>query len=297
MASTGERSPKARSSRGADDGASLRSARLEAALGRAVAEGDAVELFDLLERSSGLPGPRPNLDFAEAVGRAITRFGGKGDPLLRALLASDKEFPRIVAALALGARSLAGVDTRGALDELQTLAEDPRHAVRSGVIAALRLRITALGEAAVAELAAWTDGYLQAHVALEALADRVILDALPARAPVLARLEEAFALADTSPRAAERSQGVRALRAALPAQIAAFAARLPETIAWLERTTAAQRPETREVVEEAIRALRRAKISDAEAKRLRDALEASAPPARDAARVVHGTRKRSKGRR
>jgi hypothetical protein len=159
------------------------------------------------------------------------------------------------------------------------------------------MRIESLGEGAVVEFAAWTDGYLQAHVALSALADRVILDALPSRAPVLARLEEAFALADGSPRAAERSQGVRALRGGLPAQITAFAARFPETIAWLERAAQAERPETREVVAEAIRALRRVKLSDAEAARLRAALAKSAPPPRDPSRIVKGTRKRSKGRR
>jgi hypothetical protein len=274
----------------------LKSARVEAALERAVLEGDTAELFGELERSSGLPGPRPNLELGRALGFAIARYAGKADRLLRAILASNQEFSQIVAALALGARSIAGVDPRGALAGLQTLAEDPRHHVRSGVIEALRMRLAALGEVAVAELAAWTDGYLQAHVALSALADRVILDALPARAPVLARLDEAFALADRSPRAAERSQGVRALRGGLPAQITAFAARFPETIAWLEQAARAERPETREVVAEAIRALRRGKLSEAEAQRLRGALEASAPPPRDPSRIVKGTRKRSKGR-
>jgi hypothetical protein len=275
----------------------LKSARLEAALDRAASQGETAELFAELGRNSGLPGPRPNLELGRALGLAIARHAGKADRLLRELLASNQEYALIVAALALAARSIAGVDPRGALSQLQVLAEDPRHHVRSGVIEALRMRIAALGEDAVAELGAWTDGYLQAHVALEALADRVILDALPARAPVLARLDEAFALADRSPRAAERSQGVRALRGGLPAQITAFAARFPETIAWVERAAQAERPETREVVAEAIRGLRRAKLSEAEAQRLRAALEASAPPPRDPSRIVQGTRKRSKGRR
>jgi hypothetical protein len=134
-------------------------------------------------------------------------------------------------------------------------------------------------------------------VALEALSDRTILDAIHNPEPILARLDEAFALADRSPRAAERSQGVRTLRDKLPGQIAAFAARFPETITWIERVAKIQRPESRKVVDDAIGALRKDRISNAEAKRLNDLLTASARPDRNAAKIVAGTRKRSKGRR
>jgi hypothetical protein len=165
-----------------------------------------------------------------------------------------------------------------------------------GVVEALRLRLAALGEAGVHELAAWTDGYLQAHIALEALSDRALLEKLPAAGPVLERLEEAFALADASPRSAERSQGMRVLRQGLPAQITAFVARYPEALAWLEEKTKRTRPETREVVAAAIGSLRRSVISDVEALRLGALLDASGKPRRDADRVVQGTRKRGKGR-
>jgi hypothetical protein len=293
MGASRRHTPAERAGKRDDVSSALKSARIEAALDRAVDLGETAELFELLARSSGLPGPRPNLELARAMGLAIARHAGRADRLLRSLLDAQAEFPRIVGALALGARSLAGVDPRGALAALEQLAEDPRHLVRTGVVAALRLRIAALGEAAVAELATWTDGYLQAHVALSALSDRAILDALPAHAPVLARLEEAFALADAAPRAADRSQGVRALRSGLPAQITAFAARFPETLAWLERAARAERPETRAVVADTIRTLHKARLSDADASRLTAALEASAPPPRDPSRIVRGTRKRS----
>jgi hypothetical protein len=297
MAGPNDRSPSARAPRRDEAGSAIRSERLEAALERAALKGDHAELFELMSRSSGLPGPRPNLDLARVLGRAIAGYAGRGDRLLRTLAASDAEYPRIVAALALEARALAGVDPRGADLGLQEIAEDPRNLVRIGVVEALRLRIARAGEAAVTGLAAWTDGYLQAHVALEALAHRPTLDALPEGAPVLERLEEAFALADEAPRAADRSQGVRTLRAGLPAQITAFAARFPGTLAWLEVRARASRPESREIIAEAIRALRRSQLSDAEAGRLSGALDASAPVPRDAARLVQGTRKRSKGRR
>jgi hypothetical protein len=275
----------------------LRNERIEAALTRAVAEGDTHDLFDQLSRNSGLPGPRPNLDLARVVGLTIARHGARATPVLRELAADESEFPRIVAAMSYAARKIAGFDAKGAMAGLQDLAEDPRHAVRRGLVEALRTLLLAKGEPVIDELAAWTDGYLQAHVVLEALSERSILDALHNAEPVLARLDEAFKLADKSPRAAERSQGVRVLRESLPNEIAAFAARFPETIAWLEGAAKIQRPESRKIVDDAIRALRKDKISDAEAKRLGDLLVASARPDRNAAKIVPGTRKRSKGRR
>lgn len=282
----------------------IRSDRLAAALDRAIESADTAELVELLHRSSGLPGTRPNLDLARAVGASIASRGARGDRLLADLARAEPEYLRIVAAMALAERSLAPAPDKkrgasraaAALTDLQQIAEDPRHIVRIGVVAALRVRLDALGEPAVDELAAWTDGYLQAHVALEALADRALLDKLPSAAPVIARLDEAFTLADDSPRAAERTQGMRSLRQGLPAQIAAFATRYRETLAWLESKTASKRPETRSVVTAAVSALRRSVISDVDARHLTTLLEASGKPRRDADRVVHGTRRRGKGR-
>jgi hypothetical protein len=114
---------------------------------------------------------------------------------------------------------------------------------------------------------------------------------------VVARLDEAFALADRSPRADERLQGLRLLRQGLAGQVALFAARFPGVVRWLEEKTHTARPESREVVERAIAALRKSSFPEAEAARLAAALSASAPPPRDPTRVVQGTRKRSKGRR
>ncbi|WP_433934650.1 hypothetical protein AB3662_08580 [Sorangium cellulosum] len=270
------------------------------------------------------PLPRVNLDLARAVGAAIADRGAPAERLLRALCASGEEYALIVAAQALAAlatreaqaersggaagaggaggrqRGRGARGARGGLDplaELEQIAEDPRRLVRDGVVAALRAVIAARGDAAVGELSSWTDGYLQAYVALEALAERTLLTGLSAGAEVVARLEEAFAISDRSPRADERLQGLRLLRQGMPAQIATFAARFPEVVRWLEEKTQAERPESRDVVAQAIAALRKGSFSDAETGRLTAALSASAPPPRDAARIVQGTRKRSKGRR
>ena len=271
--------------------------KLDAALDQVLAGGPLRGLLDLLDRHSNLPGTRPNLDFARTVGIAIASRRGKADALVRALLGSPGEYPVIVAAHALAQRALVGLDARGAMSALHDLADEPRHLVRMGIVSALREVLRERGEETLPELATWTDGYFHAHVVLQALADREVLDRLRGPEEVIARLEEAFTLADVSPRAAERSQGLRTLREGMPAEVAVLAARFPEVVAWVEAKTASKRPETREVVSQAITALRRGGLKNAEAARIDGLLEASKKPPRDAARIVSGTRKRSKGRR
>ena len=270
--------------------------RLEAAIDEALVSGSLTGLLDVFERRSNLPGTKPNLEFARVAGIAIAARRGRADTLVRALLAYTGEYQLIVGAQVLAQRALAGVDARNAMAQLHDLAGEPRHLVRLGVIAAVRDLIAARGDDMLAELASWTDGYLHAHVVLEALADRQVLDKLRSSEQLLARLDEAFVLADVSPRAAERFQGVRSLREGMPAQVAVMAARFGEVIEWVAGKTSMQRPETREVVRNMIAALRKANLKDAEASRLLGALDATAKPPRNPDRIVAGTRKRSKGR-
>ncbi|EYF08337.1 hypothetical protein [Chondromyces apiculatus] len=287
-------SPRTKSS----PAAGLKSERLEAALARAL-DGDVDELIDQLTRASGMPGPRPNLDLARAMGQAIARAGGRGVELLKVLAAQEKrEYLQMVVAHGYATRAAEG--KADASELLQRLAEDPHKQIRDGVVDALRALLEARGEAVIGPLAAWTDGYLQASVVLAALGEREVLARLPGNAAseVLARLDESFDLADKSPRAAERLQGVRQLREGMPRQIALFASRFPETIGWLEQRAAnTERPESRQVIDEALTALRKETFPQAEVDRLAKILVGSAPPERYAARIVQGTRKRSKGRR
>ncbi|WP_437534135.1 hypothetical protein WME79_08560 [Sorangium sp. So ce726] len=320
--------------RGATPPGALRNPKIDAAIERAVQLGDPAELLALLDRSSGLPArrggvrapgpdlgpnaplPRVNMDLARAVGAAIADRGVPAERLVRALCSTAEEYALIVAAQALASLAVQGAARAGGagqapragggrrgkggfdpLEALEELAEDPRRVVRDGVVAALRAVIAARGDAVVGELSSWTDGYLQAYVALEALAERTLLARLSAGAEVVGRLEEAFVLSDRSPRADERLQGLRLLRQGMPAQIAAFAGRFPEVVRWIEEKTQAERPESRDVVADAIAALRKASFSVAEVDRLSAALSATAPQPRYAARIVQGTRKRSKGRR
>lgn len=270
--------------------------RLEAALDEALTSGSLTALLDVFERRSNLPGTKPNLDFARMAGIAITARRGRADLLLRTLLAQPNEYPLIVSAQVLAQRALAGVDARRSMEQLHDLAGEPRHLVRIGVISAVRDVMLARGDDGLVEFSSWTDGYLHAHVVLEALADRQVLDKLRSADELLARLDEAFVLADESPRAAERSQGLRSLRESMPGQVAVMAARFGEVIDWVSGKTTMQRPETREVVRNMIAALRKANLKDSEASRLLGALDATAKPPRNPERIVAGTRKRSKGR-
>jgi hypothetical protein len=271
----------------------IRDARLLAALDRAFA-GDCRDLIQRARDLSGLPGPRANHKLARAIGGVIAEKRAKGDAIVRELGTSEDEFARVVAAMTLSIRAHAGFDRKGALQGLQDIAEDARHHVRDGVGVALRDLVLADPPGVVEELAAWTDGYLQAHVALEALADRKVLDALPTADGLIARLDEAFNLADVAPRAAERSQGLRTLREQMPRQVGVFAARFVEMVAWVEAKADVTRPDSRIVVQQMIEALRKANLSLSDTSRLEGRLEKSAKPDRNAARIVHGTRKRSK---
>jgi hypothetical protein len=164
------------------------------------------------------------------------------------------------------------------------------------VIDALASLVEARGDEIAASLDTYTDGFLHASVALEALSRSASLSRLGSHEALFDRLSEAFDLADDAPRSADRSQGLRELRRGMPAQLARIAARFEDaTVAWLEERCARERPETREILTETISRLRSV-IGEASADRLRAALTATAPPPRDPSRIVHGTRKRSRGR-
>jgi hypothetical protein len=275
----------------------LKNERLEKAVDEACARRDARPLVDVVRAAlAGYYADR-SPGIVRAVGGSLAAKGARADRVLVQLATSEGElWLRMFAAAAYGARAIAGFDPKGADAALQELAEDS--AVHGAIVLALRERVTAQGEPAIASLAAWTDGYLQAHVALEALADRDVLARFGdgAAAEIVARLDEAFRLADASSRAADRSQGVRTLRRQLPRQVAILAARFSPVLGWVETKLGSKRPESREVVAEIIEALRRANLSKAATNELRAALEASAKPSRDAARVVKGMRGRGKKR-
>ena len=275
----------------------LKNERLEKAVEEACARRDARPLVEVARAALGGYYADRSPGIVRAVGGSLAAKGARADHVLRQLAASEGDlWLRLFAASAYGARALAGFDPKGADQAMQELGEDS--AVHGTLVDVLRERLAARGEAALEGLAAWTDGYLQAHVALEALADRDVLSRFgDGAAPlIVARLDEAFRLADKSSRAADRSQGVRTLRRQLPRQVTLLAARFSPVLAWVETKLASKRPETREVVAGIIEALRKADLSKAATNELRAALEATAKPPRDPSRIIKGMRGRGKKR-
>lgn len=284
----------------------LRDPALLAAIDAAL-DGSPRELFEMLPPKSGLPGPRPNLALANAVADHIAAQGRKANSLVRELCAMDearapadtsREFLPICGALALAARWRLNVDRRGAITALQIMAEDSRRLVREAVVHALRNIANTGDESFLDDLASWMDGYLQAMVVLEALSDRHVLDRLTQAEPVLARLDEAFRLAESAPRAHQRTHGYRALVRVLGEAPALIMARFPDAIsAWLAERATTKSRDLRESIERGIERARKAGHGEARVEGVARALEESAPPRRDPLTYVGPTRGRGRKRR
>jgi hypothetical protein len=147
-------------------------------------------------------------------------------------------------------------------------------------------------------LGEWTDGYLSAAVALSALAHRPWLDRMKVSRPLLTRFDEAFSLAESAPRADQRSQGFRTLVKTLSETPAVVMARFPvDTIAWLESRARTENVELRRSVEALVRKARASGHAVGELLGVEQQLDAGAKPRRDPKTYVGPTRKRGARRR
>jgi hypothetical protein len=283
----------------------LRNPDIALELERAVARGSYDQLFALFCRFSGLPGPRANMRLASAVGQAVAAYGSRADRLVTALRSvsrergsekGPREFLPIVGAFCLAARFDVGTEPDAALAELRTLAEDPRHLIREGVAHALGEVAPMRGDELVRLLGKWTDGYLSAAVALEAISARSWLDALRTPDEAVSRLDESFSLVENAPRADQRSQGYRTLMITLPAACAKILDRFPEaTVRWLEARAATDHVELREALGALASRARGHTVGELE--RFGQILQENAPPRRDPKTYVGPTRKRGARRR
>jgi len=215
----------------------------------------------------------------------------------RAPAGTDGEFLPVVGAACLGARLAVSPDA-ALLERLRVLAEDPRHLVREGVCNALLEASRARGDELADRLSAWTDSYLGAAVALEALTARKWLDRSKSPSAVLGRLEEAFELAEGAPRADQRSQGYRLLVKSLAEAPARVIDRFPTaTLAWLEGKAATSDVALRGALTDLLAAARSRGHGAGALEKVEQALSASAPPRRDPKTYVGPTRKRGSRRR
>ena len=285
---------------------SIRNPALAAELQTALARRSYAALFALLRRLSGLPGPRANDQLAWAFGEEVARAGANGDELIgelcamsasRAPAGTDGEFLPMVGAACIGARLSAQPDAE-LVERLRVLAEDPRHRVREGVCRALVEASRKQSDALADLLSAWTDGYLGAAVVLEALTTRTWLDRSKSPTTLLSRLEESFLLAESAPRADQRSQGYRLLVKSLAEAPARLLDRFPApTLVWLEAKAVTGDVALRAALSDLLRNARSRGHGVGALEKVEQALTASAPPRRDPKTYVGPTRKRGSRRR
>jgi hypothetical protein len=267
--------------------------------------GDRALLRLYIARRCGLPGERPNLKLAEQIARELLSRGKPGEDALKQLRTLNQseapggsvdEFLPIVGVLALGIQATSAKsasEASGYLDQLQPFAEDTRNHLRESVATAVVQVLLAQGDELVESLAAWTDGYLQAHVAVSAVADPGFLRSSKEPNAILTRLHEAFCLLKGAPRAHERSQGYRTLVRTLSKVPAQIGKRFPaETLHWLVEHCDTVVPELREALTENVAALRKAGLRKGDVEEVQKALDETAPPRRDPRTYVGPTRSR-----
>lgn len=275
-------------------------------LDRALA-GDTGPLFELLARSSGLPGRHVNEALALAFADACRARGAAVDALVvsMATLSAD-EAPGATPLEFIPVCGVAGVAVRAASDgasfepmlgTLHECAEDLRFRVRDAVATALARIGEKRGNKLVVELAGWMDGFFHAAAVLTALSQREWLARVQTPDDVLARFDDAFVLARDATRAAARYPGHKALVTALSSAPGAAAARFGVPVFdVLVRWSQVKDPVLRDAIATSILDPRLAGRYGAEIARVKDALAESAPRRRDPRTNVGPTRGRGRKR-
>jgi hypothetical protein len=278
---------------------------LEQALDRA--RHDARPLYGELARLSGLPGPRANTAALDAFAEVCAARGEEADALAIAMAKLDAEHaPGATALEFLPMCGVAALGARAALDPrarpqllavLHECADDLRFRVREVVPSAVARVGASAGDALVAELADWTNGFFHAAAVLRAMASPGFVTKLTHATAAIARMDEAFTLAESAPRALHRYPGHKALVDALSSAPSALAARFgPPVFDMLVRWTATKEPWLREAIEKNLQGARMAGRWAAEVDRVRAGLTASKAPPRNPDHYVGPTRARGRKR-
>jgi hypothetical protein len=265
-------------------------------------------LFDLLARGSHLPGTRMNTALADAFAHACRARGAQADPVALSLArlsageapgATALEFLPVCGLYALGARAAADQTVRERfIAELHAHADDVRFRSRDAVVQALARVGDAAGDALVRDVAPWMDGYFHAAAVVLGLALDPWLGRLHDVDAVLARLDEAFSLANAAPRAAARWPGHKELLLALERATPCVAVRFGvPAFDMLVRWSVVKDPVLRETIARALRSPKLAGRHGSEVERVRRALDATRPAPRNPDHDVGPTRDRSGNRR
>jgi hypothetical protein len=271
-------------------------------------------LAQLLAKSGGLPGLRPNLTLAAAFGVEVAQLSDRHLTRLLDQLASEDAAPDdprafLPVAAAHGyAQCLLSeaspVDAESGWRGLQLLAADERAPVRMGACAALTGfaahdgNVDVLIERAGGWLADEDRELSHGAVAsaIEVLTETRLLGSIRDYAALLAFLTSVFTTLAEARRSASRSAGRRRVLRALPNMLASLVATSRAAAAgsgdWFRQTCEESKdPELRSVLSQALQRLADLRNAPARAviEELRAALEASQKPLRDAARVRPGT--------
>jgi hypothetical protein len=289
-------------------GESRRGDVVEGGLERAVdaaIRGDTRALYMLLARGSHLPGVRPNLDLADRFAAAMVARGRVGDTLVTALAtlhpdrapgATELEFLPLCGVVAAGARGAADeACLPRMLEILDAGACDLRFRVRDAVPPALARIGAARGETLLTLVESWMDRFFPATAVLLAMTRLDWLSRLERPDLAVRRLEEAFLLARNAERSAERYPGYKALVVALSTAPSELAARFGAPVFdLLARMSDIKEPVLREAILKNLESKRLARRYGEDVARVRRALEATAPVARDPRSNVGPTRRRGK---
>jgi hypothetical protein len=284
----------------------IKNEALTRALDQALA-GNPRPLYSELARLSGLPGPRANMGVLDAFADECALRGERADGLLIALAKLDAdhapgatplEFLPMCGVAGLGAR--ASLDARARpqlLSVLHESAEDFRFRVREVVPTALARVGAATGDELVPLMQEWTNGFFHAAAVLRALSSPEWSVKLTKAAPVIARMDEAFALATDAPRATQRYPGWKALVDALAIAPGKLAGRFGVAVFdMLVRWSTVKEPALREVIEKNLQDPRLVGRHNPEIERVHAALTAALPPVRNPDHYVGPTRGRGRKR-
>ena len=280
---------------------------LARALDEAIA-GRRAALFELLARGSRLPGPRPNAALADSFAQACRSRGAPADAvaLMLAGLDADEapgatklEFLPLCGVLAVAARGATDPSVRTRfVGVLHEHADDLRFRVRDAVIEGLARIGGAVGDALVDDVASWMDGYFHAAAVVRAVALDPWLPALGKPDSALQRLDEGFLLARDAPRSAARYPGHKALLEALEESPQRLAMRFGVPVFDLmTRWATVKDPVLRQLVASSMVEGKLAGRFRPELERVRKALAATEPAARNPDHDFGPSRDRSGARR
>ena len=278
----------------------LRNDALRVALESAV-RGAPAKFFGELTRHGRMPGPRPNLDLAIAVGANLATRDEPVIPLALQMADIDVDvdapelFLSMVAAYVIVARIRAGKEAKSGWQLLFEMTDDERGQVRLAIIDALsRDARQGNADALLVSLEPWMNKFSSTAIVLDVFSEHHVVTQIHNAEAFIARLDDAVRVIEDAPRAAERQLPYRRMIDAFPRVISAAAPSVRGVREWaLERAQSPNRV-LRAAFETVIAHLRKDGQAMSTFIAVGKTLDDNAPPRRDPTAAKVGTRKRGR---